>query len=74
MSGYFKKPKAVTPAATPPVPDRSDAEVQSAAATQRMKYYGSSRGGLANRLTSGLGIPGSSMSSAAVQVLGLSGA
>ncbi len=74
MSGYFKKPKAATPAATTPTPDRSDAEVQSAAANQRAKYYGSSRGGLANRLTSGLGIPGSSMSSAAVQVLGLSGA
>lgn len=74
MSGYFKKPKPITPTAAPPTPDRTDAEVQSAAAAQRSKYYGSSRGGLANRLTSGLGIPGSSMSSAAVQVLGLSGA
>lgn len=60
-------PPAPTPA--PAVPDRSDAEVQQAAARQRRRY-GITGGASSNMMTTGMGVSPSSTYNAVTAVLG----
>lgn len=58
-----------SPTAVAPPPARSDADIQAAADAQRRKY-GISGGRTPTNLTGGLGVPTSSLYSAAVNLLG----
>ena len=57
-----------TPTPVSPPPDRSDTEIQAAAALQRKKYSGA--GVTRTNLTGGLGVPSTSTYSAAASLLG----
>jgi hypothetical protein len=57
-----------TPTVVMPPPDRSDSELQAAAALQRKKYSGGNV--TRTNLTGGLGVPSSSTYSAAASLLG----
>lgn len=67
MSGIFSKPKVPKPEKPPPVPSRTDAEVQAAAEEERRRQFASSRG--SSLLTGGLGVPRGSFSTAGARLL-----
>jgi hypothetical protein len=68
----FLSPKVSTPkvSAAPPPPDRTDAEVQQLADSQRARFYGA-RGASSTQLSSGAGTAG--RYSSAAQLLGMVG-
>lgn len=65
----FTPKKPAPPAAAPPAPDRSTAEIQAMADEQR-KRFGGAQGRASTALSGGLGVPQSDFQSAAVQLLG----
>lgn len=61
---------APTPTPTPPIPNRSNADIQDAAETQRRKFGTGGPGVQNNNPTGGLGVPQSSTYSAVTTLLG----
>lgn len=68
-----KKVEPAKPAPLPPVPMRSDTEVQAEAERQKERLYRGSEGRASTMLTGGLGAGLDSSQSRAVQLLGLVG-
>jgi len=67
MSGIFGKTPKMPKPKTPPVPARTDEEVQAAADEERKRQFAA--GKASSWLTGGLGVPKSATSSAGVKLL-----
>lgn len=64
--GQQQQPQVAAPTPVPPAPDRSDADIASAAALQRKKY--GLAGGMSNNM--GMSVPSGSAFSAVTAMLG----
>lgn len=66
MSGLFKTPKMKDPK-TPPIPSRTDADVQASADEERRRMFAGSKA--SSWLTGGLGVPRGSIQTAGAKLL-----
>lgn len=70
MTALFGGASPPKPEVLPPVPNRSDADVQAAAEAQRQKFFGSQGGRAATMFTGGGGVGADQTTSAVVRLFG----